>query len=50
VQTDAHQAKGHRPIMVSGAVVHSLPDGSWFDLRGRALLAEAPGVEREASE
>jgi cyanophycinase len=50
VQTDAHQAKGHRPIMVSGAVVHSLPNGSWFDLRGRTLLAEAPGVEREASE
>ena len=27
VQTDAYQAKGHRPIMVSGAVVHSLPAG-----------------------
>jgi len=50
VQTDAHQAKGHRPILVSGAVVHALPDGSWFDLRGRTLLAEAPGEEREASE
>ena len=50
VQTDAHQAKGHRPIMVSGVVVHSLPGGSWFDLRGRSLLAEAPGEEREASE
>lgn len=50
VQTDAHQAKGHRPIMVSGAVVHSLPDGTWFDLRGRTLLAEVSGVEREASE
>jgi cyanophycinase len=49
-QTDAHQAKGHRPILVSGAVVHALPDGSWFDLRGRTLLAEAPGEEREASE
>lgn len=50
VHTDAHQAKGHRPILVSGAVVHSLPDGSWFDLRGRSLLAGAPGEEREASE
>jgi cyanophycinase len=50
VQTDAHQAKGHRPIMVSGAVVHSLPGEAWFDLRGRALLAGAPGEEREASE
>jgi cyanophycinase len=50
VMTDAHQAKGHRPILVSGAIVHSLPDGSWFDLRGRSLLAGAPGEEREASE
>ncbi len=48
--TDAHRAKGYKPIMVSGAVVHSLPDGSWFDLRARALLAGAPGEEREASE
>ena len=54
VQTDAHQAKGHRPIMVSGAVVHSLPDGSWFDLRGRELLAgprawnARPRSERQA--
>ena len=39
VQTDAHQAKGHRPIMISGAVLHSLPDGSWFDLR----VADAAG-------
>ena len=50
VLTDAHRAKGHKPIMISGAVVHSLPDGSWFDLRARALLAGAPGEEREASE
>lgn len=50
VQTDAHQAKGHRPIMISGAIVHSLPGGAWFDLRARALLAGAPGEEREASE
>src|SRR3989304_966677 len=50
VVTDAHRAKGHKPIMVSGAVVHSLPDGTWFDLRARALLADPPGREREASE
>ena len=48
VQTDAHQAKGHRPIMVSGAVVHSLPGGTWFDLRTRELLAGARGEERGA--
>lgn len=50
VVTDAHQAKGHRPIMVSGAVVHSLPAGTWFDLRARRLLSGDPGQEREASE
>ena len=50
VITDAHQAKGHRPFMVSGAIVHSLPSGTWFDLRGRRLVADEPGEEREASE
>jgi cyanophycinase len=48
--SDAHQAKGHRPILVSGAIVHSLPAGAWFDLRARVLLEGAPGREREASE
>jgi cyanophycinase len=50
VETDAHQAKGHRPILVSGAIVHSLPGGTWFDLRARALVAGEGGREREASE
>jgi cyanophycinase len=50
VVTDAHQAKGHRPFTVSGAVVHSLPAGTWFDLRARRLITGEPGEEREASE
>jgi cyanophycinase len=50
VVTDAHRAKGHRPFLVSGAVVHSLPSGTWFDLRARQLLADPPSSEREASE
>jgi cyanophycinase len=50
VVTDAHQAKAHRPFLVSGAVVHSLPAGTWFDLRARRLLSGEPGEEREASE
>lgn len=50
VVTDAHQAKGHRPMMVSDAVVHSFPSGTWFDLRARRLVADEPGQEREASE
>ncbi len=36
--TDAFQAKGHRPMMVSGAVLHSLPSGFRFDLQARSLL------------
>jgi cyanophycinase len=60
VVTDAFEAKGHRPMLVSGAVIHSLPVGSWFDLRSRTLLsgpegrveppAPAAQTEREASE
>jgi cyanophycinase len=36
--TDAFHTKGHRPMMVSGAVLHSLPSGYRFDLTARALL------------
>jgi cyanophycinase len=60
VVTDAFEAKGHRPMLVSGAIVHSLPAGSWFDLRSRTLIAgpegraqppqEALPTERKASE
>jgi cyanophycinase len=41
VITDAFQTKGHRPMMVSGAIVHSLPEGWRFDLRSRELLMPA---------
>jgi cyanophycinase len=52
VRTDAYRGKGYKPLMVSGAVLHSLPSGYWFDLRGRRLLAGAHALEdeREASE
>jgi len=52
VKTDAYRGKGYRPLMVSGAVLHSLPAGYWFDLRTRKLLAadDALAAEREASE
>jgi cyanophycinase len=51
VRSDAYRGKGYRPMMVSGAILHSLPSGYWFDLRSRELLA-GPGAlrEREASE
>jgi cyanophycinase len=52
VKTDAYRGKGYKPLMVSGAILHSLPSGYWFDLRSRRLLAggDALGREREASE
>ena len=52
VKTDAYRGKGYKPLMVSGAVLHSLPSGYWFDLRTRELLAgpHASEREREASE
>jgi cyanophycinase len=39
IRTDAYEVKRHRPIMVSGVVLHSLPAGYRFDLRKRRLLA-----------
>ncbi|MCC6617956.1 MAG: cyanophycinase [Chloroflexi bacterium] len=39
IQTDAYEVKRHRPIMVSGVVLHSLPSGYRFDIRRRRLMA-----------
>ncbi|MEP7059875.1 MAG: cyanophycinase [Actinomycetota bacterium] len=52
IKTDAFRGKGYKPLMVSGAVLHSLPSGYWFDLRTRELLPgeHADEGEREASE
>ena len=47
VVTDAFVTKGHRPMMVSGAVLHSLPSGWRYDLRRRALI---PVRQEEPSE
>ena len=38
VVTDAYQATGHKPMMVSNARLHSLPSGYRFDLRARRVL------------
>ena len=38
VVTDAFNTKGHRPMMVSGAILHSLPSGYGFDLTNRTLI------------
>jgi cyanophycinase len=50
VHTDAFHMKGHRPMMVSGAVVHALPGGYRFDLRERRLVEDSDQETREASE
>jgi cyanophycinase len=51
VVTDAFEARGHRPMMVSGVKLHSLPAGFRFDLKGRRLLpamADPSGREQVA--
>jgi cyanophycinase len=53
IVTDAFQTKGHRPMMVSGAIIHSLPSGYRFDLQTRSLvsaMAEVGEREQRATE
>ena len=53
LETDAYEAKRHRPIMVSGVILHSLPSGYRFDLRKRRLLTPLralPVSEREQAQ
>jgi cyanophycinase len=38
-ETDAWEIHGHRPLMISNVVLHSLPAGYRFDLRRRARIA-----------
>jgi len=38
-ETDAWEVAGHRPLMVSNVVMHSLPAGYRFDLRRRVRIA-----------
>jgi cyanophycinase len=52
-ETDAWEVHGHRPLMISGVVLHSLPAGYRFDLRRRERIV-APALhalpgERAAS-
>ena len=46
IETDAFRVKRYDPLMVSGAILHSLPEGSRFDLRRRALVSAPPGDDR----
>jgi cyanophycinase len=38
-ETNAWDVKGHRPVMISGVVLHALPSGYRFDLRRRHRIA-----------
>ncbi len=46
--TDAYEAKGHSPMMVSNARLHSLPAGYRFDLRTRTVLPHEANATRQA--
>ena len=53
-ETDAWEVRGHRPLMISGVVLHSLPAGYRFDLRHRQrittpALHALPGGEAASS-
>jgi len=53
-ETDAWEIHGHRPLMISGVVLHSLPAGYRFDLRKRQRIATPalhalPGREAASS-
>ena len=53
-ETDAWEIKGHRPLMISNVVLHSLPSGYRFDLRRRHRIATPalhalPGAGEAAS-
>jgi cyanophycinase len=54
-ETDAWEIRGHRPLMISGVVLHALPAGYRFDLRrrikvaGPALVALAGGEAAASS-
>jgi len=43
-ETDAWDVRGHKPLMISGVVLHALPAGYRFDLRRRHRVS-APSLK-----
>jgi cyanophycinase len=43
-ETDAWEIKGHRPVMISGVILHALPSGYRFDMHARKRLPMTPLV------
>jgi cyanophycinase len=50
ITTNAHQAIRTRPLMISGARLHVLPEGSRFDLGTRDLVRVPTDIDPEAAE
>jgi cyanophycinase len=53
-ETNAWEVRGHKPLMISGVVLHSLPSGFRFDLRRRhrvegPKLTALPDIGTEAA-
>ena len=49
-ETDAWEIRGHRPLMISGVVLHALPSGYRFDLRRRSRVKGAALVALQGGE
>ena len=49
-ETDAWEIRGHRPLMLSGVVLHALPSGYRFDFRHRARVKGPALVALEGGE
>lgn len=47
ISTNAHSVKANTPLMISGAVLHVLPRGSYFDLTRRRLIPTAEALPAE---
>jgi cyanophycinase len=49
-ETDAWEIRGHRPLMISGVVLHAIPAGYRFDLRHRSRVKGAALVALQGGE
>ena len=50
IVSNAHEARRTAPLLASGVVLHTLPDGSGFDLTDKVLLTEPTDVDATAAE
>lgn len=50
ITSNAHEATHTRPLMVSGACLHVLPEGAKFDLVARELIRMPPQIDQQEAE